>query len=261
MSAAPKPRTRRATPAQRPLPLPKTPPPPAPARLIVGIDPATTDGAACLLSCPSSADLAAGDRPALLHVWSWRASAAKGAADGLRLASAAILGDGESLTVKRAQGDGAHPLHAQIGALIAETADDLRGGIDRAIACERPHVTPRTTSSASQIVWVSGRIVGPIEAQLPRTTLYRPTPQQWRRGLGLDPNEKPTADQIGALLRDGIPAGLASALHGRGAEDAVLPVDVVEAIGIALWAGLTEGRAPKRLSKPRAAKVPKQAAQ
>lgn len=250
--------TRRA-PAQRPLPLPKAAPPPAPARLIIGIDPATTDGAACLLSCPSSADLAAGSRPALLHVWSWRASTAKGAENGVRLASVAIVGEGESLAVKRGGGDGSYPAHAQIGRRIMHEADDCRGGIDRVIACERPHVTPKTTSSAAQIVWVSGLIVGPVLAALPHAQLYRPTPQQWRRGLGLDPHEKPTADQIGAMLRDGIPAGLAAALHGRGAEDAVLPVDVVEAIGIALWAGLTEGRPPKRAAKPRAKKAAKTA--
>lgn len=257
MTAPRKPRTSASTSAtrQRPLPLPKAAPPPAPPRLIIGIDPATTDGAACLLSCPSSADLAAGARPALLHVWSWRASTAKGAADGVRLASVAIVGEGESLAVKRGGGDGTYPAHAQIGKRLALEADDCRDGIDRVIACERPHVTPKTTSSASQIVWVSGLMVGPVLAGLPRAQIYRPTSRQWRCGLGLDPSEKPTADQIGAMLREGIPAGLASALHGRGAEDAVLPVDVVEAIGIALWAGLTEGRPPRRTAKPRAKKT------
>lgn len=236
------------TPPQAPLPLP-TPP-----RLIIGVDPATTDGAACLLSCPSSTDLAAGVQPALLHVWSWRASTAKGAESGVRLASVAVVGDGESLTLKRGRGDGTYPAHAGIGLRILHEVDDCRGGAGLVVACERPHVTPRTTSSASQIVWVSGLIVGPVLAQLHLAQLHRPTPQQWRRGLGLDPHEKPTADQIGALLSDGIPAGLAAALHGRGADDAVLPVDVVEAIGVALWVGITEGRSPKR-AKKKAAKT------
>lgn len=254
----PKPRPKRAAKPrarpepQAPLPLPKAKHPPAPPRLIVSIDPATTDGAAAALYCPGSAEIAQGAKPALIAVWSWRASTAKAAGDGVRLGAAVIDANG---IVRPVDGD-PYPSHPQIGAAIAHGIGRIIAqGVQVVIACEAPHATRFTATSATAITWVSGLIVGPILAAVPSAQLLRPTVRRWRSGLNLDPSVKPAADQIAPMLAGGIPTALAAALHGRHAEDAVLPDDVVEAIAIGVWAGITEGRPPKRAAKPRKAKT------
>ena len=250
----PKPRPKRAAKpeTQAPLPLPKATHPPAPPRLIVSIDPATTDGAAAALYCPGSDEIAQGAKPALIAVWSWRASTAKAAGDGVRLGSAVVSADG---SVRPVDGD-PYPSHPQIGAAIANGIGRIIAqDVQVVIACEAPHATRFTTTSATAITWVSGLIVGPILAAVPSAQLLRPTVRRWRSGLNLDPAAKPTADQIAPMLAAGTPTALAAALHGRHAEDAALPDDVVEAIAIGVWAGVTEGRPPKRATKPRKAKA------
>lgn len=247
---APKPRAKPEPQAALPLPKPKRPP--APPRLIISIDPATTDGAAAALYCPGSAEIAQGAKPALIAVWSWRASTAKAAGDGVRLGSAVIDAHG---IVRPVDGD-PYPSHPQIGAAIAHNARAIIAqGVQVVIACEAPHATRFTVTSATAITWVSGLIVGPILAAAPSVQLIRPTVRRWRSGLDLDPAAKPVASQIAPMLAGGIPTALAAALHGRHAEDAALPDDVVEAIAIGVWAGITEGRPPKRAAKPRKAKV------
>ena len=258
----PKPRPKRAAKPrakpepQAPLPLPKPKRAPTPPRLIVSIDPATTDGAAAALYCPGSDEIAQGAKPALIAVWSWRASTAKAAGDGVRLGSAVIDANG---IVRPIDGD-PYPSHPQIGATIAHSIGLVAKGAQVVIACEAPHATRFTVTSATAITWVSGLIVGPILAAVPSAQLLRPTVRRWRSGLDLDPSAKPTADQIAPMLAAGIPTALAAALHGRHAEGAVLPDDVVEAIAIGVWAGVTEGRPPKRAAKPRKAKASKPSA-
>lgn len=258
MTDAPTPRPKRAAKPrakpepQAPLPLPKAKHPPAPPRLVISIDPATTDGAASALYCPGSDEIAQGAKPALIAVWSWRASTAKAAGDGVRLGAAVIDANG---IVRPVDGD-PYPSHPQIGAAIAHGIGRIIAkGAQVVIACEAPHATRFTATSATAITWVSGLILGPILAAVPSAQLIRPTVRRWRSGLNLDPTAKPTADQIAPMLAAGIPTALAAALHGRHAEDAVLPDDVVEAIAIGVWAGVTEGRPPKRAAKPRKAKA------
>lgn len=223
-------------PKQRALPITE----PSRARMIVGIDPATTNGAAVLLFCPAADRLAAGELPALLSAWIWRGSTAKAAGpSGLRL-SAARCAEGYAVPI-----DGApvHPTHAQIGAHIA-TGCVLSPLV---VACEKPPPMGGFARSAGQIVWVSGLVCGPILARHPEAQLLRPMPMQWRAGLHLPAGEKPTAEVIGKLLHYGIPANLAEVLSPDG--DAVLPVDVIEACAVALWAAHTEGKPKKRTGK------------
>ncbi len=241
--------TAKRTPKQRTL---KLPPPPTPARIVIGIDPSVTDGAAVAIYCPGSADLAAGARPELLQVWSWRASTAKAAAHGLRLTVAQVLDDRARRLPRSDQYASLSQVGAQVAievpALQAMTGRERRLGTPPAlvIACEHPPATRFTASSAAVITWASGLLCAHTLANCPTATLLRPYPRQWRMGLGLPPGDKPTADLI-ATRFSGWPADLGAAL-GRGE----LSADVVEAAAIALWAGLTEGCAPKRAPKKRA---------
>ena len=223
-------------PKQRVLPIEL----PTHARVIIGIDPATTNGAAVALSCPSADRLAAGDLPGLLAAWIWRGSTAKAAGPaGLRLSAAACTPTG----VEPIDGTPLHPTHAQIGALIAAHC----AAMPLVIACEKPPPMGGFARSAGQIVWISGLVCGPILARHPEAQILRPLPMQWRAGLGLPAGEKPTAEVIGKMLHYGIPANLAQVLSPDG--DAALPVDVVEACAVALWAAHTEGKPKKRTGK------------
>jgi hypothetical protein len=223
-------------PNQRALPIEA----PSRARVIVGIDPATTDGAAVALFCPPADRLAAGDLPGLLAAWIWRGSTAKAAGPaGLRLSAAACTPTG----AKPIDGTPLHPAHAQIGALIAARC----AAMPLVVACEKPPPMGGFARSAGQIVWISGLVCGPILARCPEAQLLRPMPMQWRAGIGLPKGEKPTAEVVGKMLHHGIPANLAAVLSPDG--DAALPVDVIEACAIALWAAFTEGKPKKRTGK------------
>jgi len=175
---------------QRALPIES----PTRARVIIGIDPATTNGAAVALFCPSADRIAAGQLPGLLAAWIWRGSTAKAAGPaGLRLSAAACTPTG----AEPIDGTLLHPTHAQIGALIAAHC----AAMPLVVACEKPPPMGGFARSAGQIVWISGLVCGPILARHPEAQLLRPLPMQWRSGLSLPVGEKLRCCALGCAHR------------------------------------------------------------
>ena len=221
---APKPRTPRK-PAQAPLPLTfgSTP------RIVVGIDPGAV-GAAVILRCGTAGP------PALVAAVTWIERSRKS-------------GTVYAPTWWPPQNGGASSLH-RLGVRLAIAADEGAGrgwDLDELpihAACERQY-SGRFAAAGLGVAWLAGLIAGPVFDVA--ANVGRPTPTEWRavaaplasqrRKKPVHGDAKPCPAAMGAQLAGGWPADLLAA-YGLPADSdgADLPVDLGEALGVALWA-------------------------
>lgn len=230
----PKPRTPRPKrapkvkpPPQAPLPLTfgQTP------RIIIGIDPGAT-GAAVVLRCGTAGP------PTLIAAVFWVERARKSgtvyeptwwpqtASTPIRLHSIGV-----TLTIRavneadgRDGGDPALPIYA---------------------ACER-QFSGRFASAGLGVAWLAGLVSGPVTDVIAKP-IGRPAPSEWRAVAAPHPSQrrkrsvtgdvKPCPSALGAQLAGGWPMALLERFGlPAGSSGADLPVDLGEALGVALWA-------------------------
>jgi hypothetical protein len=199
-------------------------------RIVVGIDPGAT-GAAVVLRCGTSGP------PTLVAAVYWQERARKG-------------GTVYEPTWWPRQGFGATTLH-RIGRSIASEADDAAGRdlepVELPIygACERQY-SGRFAAAGLGVAWLAGLISGPLTDVVTKP-LGRPAPSEWRataaphasqrRKRSVHNDIKPCPAAMGAQLAGGWPLDLLSRFGlPLGSSGADLPVDLGEALGVALWA-------------------------
>ena len=199
-------------------------------RIIVGIDPGAT-GAAVVLRCGTSGP------PTLVAAVYWQERARKG-------------GTVYEPTWWPRQGFGATTLH-RIGRSIASEADDAAGRdlepVELPIygACERQY-SGRFAAAGLGVAWLAGLISGPL-IDVVSKPLGRPTASEWRataaphasqrRKRSVHNDIKPCPAAMGAQLAGGWPLNLLARFGlPLGSSGADLPVDLGEALGVALWA-------------------------
>ena len=228
-AAAPKPaRQKRARAAkakaepQAPLPLTFG----ATPRIVVGIDPGAT-GAAVILRCGTSGP------PTLVAAVYWQERARKSgtvyeptwwpmtARDPRSLHS---IGGALAVVASRAADAASLPIHA---------------------ACERQY-SGRFAAAGLGVAWLAGLISGPL-IDVATKPLGRPAASEWRataaphasqrRKRSVAGDVKPCPSAIGAQLAGGWPLDLLARFGlPLGSSGADLPVDLGEALGVALWA-------------------------
>jgi hypothetical protein len=199
-------------------------------RVVVGIDPGAT-GAAVVLRCGTSGP------PTLVAAVYWQERARKGGTVY------------EPMWWPR-QGFGATTLH-RIGRSIASEADDAAGRdlelVELPIfgACERQY-SGRFAAAGLGVAWLAGLISGPL-IDVVTKPLGRPAPSEWRavaaphasqrRKRSVCGDVKPCPSALGAQLAGGWPLDLLARFGlPLGSSGADLPVDLGEALGVALWA-------------------------
>ena len=199
-------------------------------RIIVGIDPGAT-GAAVILRCGASGP------PALVAAVYWT--------ERQRKAGTVY----EPMWWPR-QGFGAATLH-WIGRTIAAEADDAAGRdlepVELPIfgACERQY-SGRFAAAGLGVAWLAGLISGPL-TDIVSKPIGRPAPSEWRataaphasqrRKRSITGDVKPCPSALGAQLAGGWPLDLLARFGlPIGSSGADLPVDLGEALGVALWA-------------------------
>jgi hypothetical protein len=233
---APRPkRTPKAKPEpQAPLPLTFGSVP----RIVIGIDPGAT-GAAVVLRCGTAGP------PTLIAAVFWQERTRKSGTvyePTWWPESSGWLGPDRT----RAPAS----LH-KIGGVIAATAHDASGGpegcYDTPIfgACER-QFSGRFASAGLGVSWLAGLVSGPI-TDIISAPLGRPAPSEWRAVAAPHPSQrrkrsvtgdvKPCPSALGAQLAGGWPMALLERFGlPPGSSGADLPVDLGEALGVALWA-------------------------
>jgi hypothetical protein len=224
------PRPKRAPKPRKPAPEPQAPLPlafGATPRIVIGIDPGAV-GAAVILRCGTSGP------PALVAAVTWTERTRK-------------AGTVYAPTWWPSPMRAALSLHA-IGDALAREATEAAGvalpTMPIHAAVERQYAG-RFAAAGLGVAWLAGLIAGPIidvAAQV-----GRPAPAEWRavaaplasqrRRKATHGDAKPCPRAMGAQLAGGWPADLIAA-HGLPADSdgADLPVDLGEALGIALWA-------------------------
>jgi hypothetical protein len=232
-TAPPKPPRQKRAKAPKAKPEPQAPLPlafGATPRIVVGIDPGAT-GAAVVLRCGTSGP------PTLVAAVYWQERARKG-------------GTVYEPTWWPRQGFGATTLH-RIGRSIASEADDAAGRdlepVELPIygACERQY-SGRFAAAGLGVAWLAGLISGPL-IDVVTKPLGRPAPSEWRataaphasqrRKRSVHNDIKPCPAAMGAQLAGGWPLDLLSRFGlPLGSSGADLPVDLGEALGVALWA-------------------------
>jgi hypothetical protein len=234
------PRPKRASKPRKPAPEPQAPLPltfGATPRIIVGIDPGAV-GAAVILRCGTSGP------PALVAAVTWTERQRK---TGTVYAPTWWPATDGWLGPDRTR----YPttLH-KIGAALAETAriesmgSEGADGLPIHAAVERQY-SGRFAAAGLGVAWLAGLIAGPIIDVAAH--VGRPAPAEWRavaaplasqrRKKATHGDVKPCPRAMGAQLAGGWPADLLAA-HGLPADSdgSDLPVDLGEALGIALWA-------------------------
>jgi hypothetical protein len=229
---APKPARQRRAKAPKAPPEPQAPLPLAfglTPRIVVGIDPGAT-GAAVILRCGTSGP------PTLVAAVVWTERQRRS-------------GTVYEPTWWPHQGFGATTLH-RIGRTIAAEADDAAGRdlepVELPIhaACER-QFSGRFASAGLGVAWLAGLISGPLIDVA--TYFGRPAPSEWRAVAAPHPSQrrrrsfagdvKPCPSAMGAQLAGGWPLDLLARFGlPLGSSGADLPVDLGEALGVALWA-------------------------
>jgi hypothetical protein len=216
---APKSRAKAAPEPQAPLPLTFG----ATPRIVIGIDPGAV-GAAVILRCGTSGP------PALVAAVTWTERTRKAGT----VYAPTWWPCGTVLP--------AVSLHA-IGDALALAAHDAAAGLPIHAAVERQY-SGRFAAAGLGVAWLAGLIAGPILDVAAH--VGRPAPAEWRavaaplasqrRKKATHGDVKPCPRAMGAQL-GGWPADLLAA-HGLPADSdgADLPVDLGEALGIALWA-------------------------
>lgn len=207
-------------------------------RIVVGIDPGAT-GAAVILRCGTSGP------PALVAAVYWVERQRKG---GTVYEPTWWPETNGWLGPDRTR----YPttLH-KIGATLAETAkigsDGPEGGDNLPIfgACERQY-SGRFASAGLGVAWLAGLISGPL-TDIVSKPIGRPAPSEWRataaphasqrRKRSVTGDVKPCPSALGAQLAGGWPLDLLARFGlPLGSSGADLPVDLGEALGVALWA-------------------------
>jgi hypothetical protein len=235
--ASPTPDAPRA-PRQRRAKAPKAPPEtqaPLPLafgstpRIVVGIDPGAT-GAAVILRCGTSGP------PTLVAAVVWTERARRS-------------GTVYAPTWWPSRGGGpAISLHA-IGDALAREATAAAGAAAGAAlpihaACER-QFSGRFAAAGLGVAWLAGLISGPLIDVAAH--FGRPAPSEWRAVAAPHPSQrrrrsvagdiKPCPSAMGAQLAGGWPLDLLARFGlPLGSSGADLPVDLGEALGVALWA-------------------------
>lgn len=220
---AAKPRARPEPQAPLPLALGSTP------RIVIGVDPGAT-GAAVILRCGTSGP------PTLIAAVYWQERQRRS-------------GTVYEPTWWPRQGFGATTLH-RIGRAIAAEADTAAGRdlepVELPIfgACER-QFSGRFAAAGLGVAWLAGLVSGPITDVI-SAPLGRPAPAEWRAVAAPHPSQrrkrsatgdvKPCPSALGAQLAGGWPMGLLERFGlPLGSSGADLPVDLGEALGVALW--------------------------
>jgi hypothetical protein len=198
-------------------------------RIVIGIDPGAT-GAAVILRCGTAGP------PTLVAAVFWQERVRKS-------------GTVYEPTWWPRQGFGATTLH-RIGRSIAAEADDAAGRdlepVELPIfgACER-QFSGRFAAAGLGVAWLAGLVSGPITDVI-SAPLGRPAPAEWRAVAAPHPSQrrkrsatgdvKPCPSALGAQLAGGWPMDLLARFGlPLGSSGADLPVDLGEALGVALW--------------------------
>jgi hypothetical protein len=196
-------------------------------RIVVGIDPGAV-GAAVILRCGTSGP------PVLVAAVTWTERQRK-------------TGTVYAPTWWPSPMRAALSLHA-IGDALAREATEAAGvalpTMPIHAACER-QFSGRFASAGLGVAWLAGLISGPLIDVA--TYFGRPAPSEWRAVAAPHPSQrrrrsvaggvKPCPSAMGAQLAGGWPLDLLSHFGlPLGSSGADLPVDLGEALGIALWA-------------------------
>lgn len=225
MSDAKPPRPKRAAKPEPQAPLPlalgSTP------RIVIGVDPGAT-GAAVILRCETSGP------PTLIAAVYWQERQRKSGT----VYEPTWWGPPWTAPV------GLH----MIGSAIAIEATEAAGlAVPRMpihAACER-QFSGCFASAGLGVAWLAGLVSGPL-TDVSTGPLGRPAPAEWRAVAAPHPSQrrkrtvagdvKPCPSALGAQLAGGWPLGLLERFGlPLGSSGADLPVDLGEALGVALW--------------------------
>ena len=197
-------------------------------RIVVGIDPGAT-GAAVILRCGTSGP------PSLVAAVFWQERQRK---------SGTVYEPTWWPSPMRA----AVSLHA-IGAALAHEAAEAAGvtlpTMPIHAACERQY-SGRFAAAGLGVAWLAGLISGPL-IDVVSKPIGRPAASEWRataaphasqrRKRSVSGDVKPCPSALGAQLAGGWPLDLLARFGlPLGSSGADLPVDLGEALGVALWA-------------------------
>jgi hypothetical protein len=196
-------------------------------RIVIGIDPGAT-GAAVILRCGTSGP------PALIAAVYWQERARRS-------------GTVYAPTWWPSPMHATLSLHA-IGDALAREATEAAGAAPPTMlihaACER-QFSGRFAAAGLGVAWLAGLISGPLIDVA--THFGRPAPSEWRAVAAPHPSQrrrrsvsgdvKPCPSALGAQLAGGWPLDLLARFGlALGSSGADLPVDLGEALGVALWA-------------------------
>ncbi len=216
---APKPRAKPEPQAPLPLALGSTP------RIVIGVDPGAT-GAAVILRCGTSGP------PTLIAAVYWQE----------RTRKSGTVYEPTWWPRPTASPIRLHAIGVALTIIAASEADSLDMPIHA--ACER-QFSGRFASAGLGVAWLAGLVSGPL-TDVSTGPLGRPAPAEWRAVAAPHPSQrrkrtvtgdvKPCPSALGAQLAGGWPLGLLERFGlPLGSSGADLPVDLGEALGVALW--------------------------
>lgn len=231
-AAPPKPARQKRANAHRAKPEPQAPLPlsfGATPRIVVGIDPGAT-GAAVILRCGTSGP------PLLVAAVYWQERARTSGT----VYAPTCWPHGPTYPLSL------HKLGAALAAGARDAADGPEGGDNLPIygACERQY-SGRFASAGLGVAWLAGLVSGPL-IDVVTKPIGRPAPSEWRATAALHASQrrkrsicgdvKPCPSALGAQLAGGWPLDLLNRFGlPIGSSGADLPVDLGEALGVALW--------------------------
>lgn len=218
---AAKPRTRPEPQAPLPLALGSTP------RIVIGVDPGAT-GAAVILRCGTPGP------PTLIAAVYWQERTRKSGT----VYEPTWWGPPWTAPV------GLHMIGSAIAIEATEAAGLAMPRMPIHAACER-QFSGRFASAGLGVAWLAGLVSGPL-TDVATGPLGRPAPAEWRAVAAPHPSQrrkrsvagdvKPCPSALGAQLAGGWPMGLLERFGlPLGSSGADLPVDLGEALGVALW--------------------------
>lgn len=197
-------------------------------RIVVGIDPGAT-GAAVILHCGASGP------PTLVAAVYWQERARKGGT----VYEPTWWGPAWTTPV------GLHMIGSAIAIEATEAAGCTVPRMPIFGACERQY-SGKFASAGLGVAWLAGLISGPL-IDVVTKPLGRPAASEWRataaphasqrRKRSVTGDVKPCPSALGAQLAGGWPLALLERFGlPLGSSGADLPVDLGEALGVALWA-------------------------
>jgi hypothetical protein len=194
-------------------------------RIVVGIDPGAT-GAAVILRCGTSGP------PVLVAAVTWAERQRKGGTVYVPTWWPMASHEPRSL----------HSIGDALAVVACQMADDT---MPIHAAVERQY-SGRFASAGLGVAWLAGLVSGPL-IDVVSKPLGRPAPSEWRataaphasqrRKRSVHNDIKPCPAAMGAQLAGGWPLDLLARFGlPIGSSGADLPVDLGEALGVALWA-------------------------